>query len=106
MGTFPLAGRSCSDRPQPAGDRPDRQPFSPMQSADLRPVLHLQHPLIVRGGSIFTRNQRSFQVEPTADFAASRSRLGHDVRGGPGKVARCMRRPVGAAFAAPSSCSR
>lgn len=40
--------------------------LSPVQPTDLRPILHLQHPAIIRGGSTFTRKQRiSIQTEPT-----------------------------------------
>lgn len=50
---------------EPTSDRPDRHPLSPVQPMDLRPILHLQHPSIIRGGSTFTRKQRiSIQTEP------------------------------------------
>lgn len=30
--------------PQPPGDRPDAQPLGPIEPADLRPILHVNHP--------------------------------------------------------------
>lgn len=35
--------------PQPSGDSPDSHPLRPVQPADLRPVLHVQHLMIVMG---------------------------------------------------------
>jgi hypothetical protein len=51
--------------PQPASDGPDRHPLSPVQPANLRPIIHVQHLMIVMGGSNFDRN-RWVSLQPEA----------------------------------------
>ena len=52
----------CSATPRAPGDRPDRQTLRPVQPANLRPIIHRQHPLplpgsvrarLEGGGSVF-----------------------------------------------------
>jgi hypothetical protein len=46
--------------PQVPGDRLDRHPFRPMQPADLRPLLHLDHPPELGGGQDSRAHRGSF----------------------------------------------
>jgi len=80
--------------PQPPHDRLDRQALSPMQPADLRPILHSQHnPQNQRGGSIFNR-RHGVIVQSAATWLFLPVRGASTVRQLGGSDSRVAERPV------------